>query len=324
MRDVRFCLLGLILALGVSGIFPASAAAQAWPQRIVRFILPLGPGSGVDIGARLFADRLSMRWGQPVVVENRPGGDGLVAIGAFAAAHDDHVLLVSPTSAFTAHPYEHDTLPYKASDLVPIVRISNTVITLAIPASLKVKTLSEFAATVRAQPGRFNWAGVTGALDFVIEGWLKRSGLVMARVPYRNPVEAANDLSEGRVQFYQSAFAIVQPQLQAGKLTLLAVTNGARAPIAPDIPTVAEAGFPELAVDGLVGIFGPPGMPAAIRERILADVRAVSTDPIIADRLNATGQLVNVGDAAEFSAAIAAQRAQVAAVAKDLGIAAAR
>src|SRR5436309_3592779 len=188
---------GLLAPLMLSA--PA-ALGQSWPQRTVKFLLPLGPGSGVDIGARLLADRLSARWGQPVVVENRPGGDGIVAIGAFVAAHDDHVLLAAPTSSFTAHPYLHDTLPYKVSDLVPIVRISNTLIAIAVTASLPVNSFAELVAMARAQPGKLNWAGATGALDFSFAGFLKRAGLSMSRVPYRNLVEAANDLGEGRVQ----------------------------------------------------------------------------------------------------------------------------
>src|SRR3984957_9264205 len=107
---------GFALAAGVL----ATSADTAWPSRPVKFILTLGPGSGSDIEARLFADRLGQRWGQPVVVENRPGGDGVIALGVFAKAHDDHVLLVSPTSSFTAHPFLYDNLPYKPADLNPI------------------------------------------------------------------------------------------------------------------------------------------------------------------------------------------------------------
>ena len=95
--------------------------------------MTLGPGSGTDIGARLLADRLTKKWGQPVVVENRPGGDGIVAISAFVSAHDDHVLLFAPTSSFTAHPYLHDNLPYKPGDLAPIARVSNTIIGISVP-----------------------------------------------------------------------------------------------------------------------------------------------------------------------------------------------
>jgi tripartite-type tricarboxylate transporter receptor subunit TctC len=216
MRRARpsLLILGLLAPLLLSG--PA-ALAQSWPQRTVKFLLPLGPGSGVDIGARLLADRLSARWGQPVVVENRPGGDGIVAIGAFVSAHDDHLLLVTPTSSFTAHPYLHDNLPYNPSDLLPIARVSNTLITIAAPTSLEAGSLHQLVALVRAQPGKLNWAGVTGALDFLFAGFLQRNGLAMTKVPYRNPVEAANDLAEGRVQMYMAALAIVRLQLQSGK-----------------------------------------------------------------------------------------------------------
>jgi tripartite-type tricarboxylate transporter receptor subunit TctC len=298
----------------------APSAAQTWPQRTVKLVLPLGPGSGVDIGSRLFADRLSAKWGQPVVVENRPGGDGIVAISSFVNAHDDHVLLSSPTSSFTAHPYLHDNLPYKPSDLLPIARVSNTIITISVPSTLPVSSLKELVAMVRAQPGKFNWAGVTGALDFLFAVWLKSEGLDAPKVPYRNPVEAANDLAEGRVQIYEGAYAIVRPQVEAGKIKPIAVVNTVRTPAAPQIPTVAEAGFPALTIDGLVGLFGPPDMPKALRERIAADVKAVSVDPVIKDRLNTTGQVLNVGGPAEFAASIDDQRAKLAEAAKELGI----
>jgi tripartite-type tricarboxylate transporter receptor subunit TctC len=322
MRDRLRCLLLLaaVLALVVPATpAPAQAQAQAWPQRPVRFLVTLGPGSGIDIGTRLLADRLSTRWGQPVVVENRPGGDGLVAISAMIAAHDDHVLLASPTSSFTAHPFVYKNVPYKPEDLQPIARVSNTIIAMAVPADLPVKSLADLVALARAQPGKLNWAGTTGAIDFLVAGFLRKAGLDMSKVPYRNQVEAANDLAAGRIQLNETAYAIVRPQLQAGKIKLLAVTNSVRAPVLPDVPTVTEAGFPDLALDGLVGFFGPPEMPLALRERIAADVKEVGADPAISTRLNDTGQLPNFGGPAEFHAAIELQRARVAAAAKEIG-----
>src|SRR6201986_3839035 len=137
---------------------PKAPAAADWPTRPVRLILTLGAGSGTDIGARLLADRLTQRWGQPVIVDNRPGGDGLVAINAFVTAHDDHVLLFAPSSSFTAHPFLHDNLPYKPSDLVPITRVSNTLIAISIPVAMTVASLGELVALARAQPGRLDWA----------------------------------------------------------------------------------------------------------------------------------------------------------------------
>ena len=306
-------LIGLLLA--------ATNAARAadWPTRPVKFIVTLGAGSGADIGARLFADRLSRRWGQPVVVENRPGADGLLAINAFVAAHDDHVLLFSPSSSFTAHPYLHANLPYQPTDLVPIAQVSNTVVTIAVPADMKVNSLKELVALARAEPGKLNWAGVTGALDFMFAGWLNSEGLKISKVPYRNPIDAAKDLGEARVQVYEASLAIVQPELTAGKIKLLAVTNTARAPAVPAIPTVQEAGYPALTLDGLVGLFGPPGMPLDLRTRIAEDFRAVA-DKTIADRLTATGQILNIGGSNEFATSIDGQRQKIAAFAAALGI----
>jgi tripartite-type tricarboxylate transporter receptor subunit TctC len=312
--------LGVAAILVVAALLPAASAAPDWPTRTVKFILTLGPGSGSDIEARLFADRLSKRWGQPVVVENRPGGDGIVAINAFVSAHDDYQLLFAPTSSFTAHPFLHDHLPYQPSDLVPIARISNTIIAISVPASLGVNSLDQLVALARSAPGKLNWAGVTGALDFMFAGWLKQEGLDISKVAYKNPVDAANDLAEGRVQVYESALAIVRPQLQSGKIKLLAVTNTVRAPTEPDLPTVKEAGYPALTLDGLVGLFGPPDMPLDLRRRITADVAAVA-DATIKDRLAATGQILNVGGPEEFATSIDGQRAAVAAFAKTLGIA---
>ena len=183
----------LILAAG------PSLAQQQWPQRPVKFIVSLGPGSGIDIGSRLLADRLTKRWGQPVVIENKPGGDSLIAISAVVSANDDHVLLASPSSSFTAHPHQYKTLPYKPSDIPPVARISNTIIVIAVPASLEVKSLAYFVALARAKPGALNWSGTTGAIDFLFAGFLKNAGLNMSKVPYRNPVEAINDLATGRI-----------------------------------------------------------------------------------------------------------------------------
>jgi tripartite-type tricarboxylate transporter receptor subunit TctC len=292
---------------------------QSWPQRTVKLIVTLGAGSGVDIGARLLADRLSRRWGQPVVVENRPGGDGIVAIGAFVGANDDHVLLATPSGSFTAHPFIYKNLPYKSADIVPIARISNTIVVVAVPASLAVKSVAELVAMARAQPGSLNWAGTTASNEFLFSAFLKNAGLAMSKVPYRNLVEAANDLAIGRIQINMTAFAIVRPQLEAGKVKLLAVTNTARAAVIPDVPTVAEAGYPDLALDGLVGFFGPPSMPARIREAIAADVRD-AMDPVVEERLSLTGQIPNFGGPAAFAADIEQQRARLAVAAKTLGI----
>jgi tripartite-type tricarboxylate transporter receptor subunit TctC len=286
----------------------------------VRFIIPLGPGSGVDITARVLADRLSAKWGQPVVVENRPGGDAFIAIMAVVAAHDDHVLLFAPASTFTAHPLLHDKLPYDIKDLVPITRVTNTLIALGVPTELGVADVKELVAKIKAAPGKLNYASVTGANDLMFEAFLKTEKLEMAKVPYKNPVAAINDLSEGRIQAFVGAYAIMRPRVLAGKVKVIALTNLEHAAALPDIKTGKEQGYKSLEFDGLVGLLGPRDMPLAVRDRIAADVRAQLEDPQVTAKLSATGQVVNPGTPAEFTAALADQRATVTAIGKVLGI----
>lgn len=322
MKDIGRAAASLLLSACLSAFACAASPSQAepWPQRPVKFILPLGPGAGVDVTARLVADRLAKRWDQPVVVENRPGGDGMVAITAFIGAHDNHTLLFSPAGSFTAHPYLHEKLPYDPRELAPIARVTNTLVAFGVPESLKVATLTDLIAMARAQPGKLNWASATGTNEFLFAGFLKTAGLSMQRVPYRDTVQALNDLAEGRIDMYVAALAIMLPQVRAGKVKILAITNRMRAATMPDVPTAREAGYPELAFEGLVGLFGPRDVPNDVRERIAADVRVVVADPDIVARLTAAGQAVNPGSSAEFEAEMKEQHAQVAAVGQALGI----
>ena len=305
----------VLLALSLHSV------AQNWPQRPVKFILPLGPGAGADIGARLFADQLARRWGQPVVVENRPGGDGIIAINAVIAARDDHTLLWGPPSTFVGHPYTLDKLPYDPAELVPVARVTNTVVTIAVPASLNIGSLKEFMALARAQPGKLNFASVTTVTDIIFAGYFKSAGLDVQKISYKDIATALNDLVEGRIQMYGAAYAIVRAQAQAGRIKLLAVTNRARVP-GLDLPTVAEAGFPELNFDGLVGLIAArsSGISDAARERIAADVRAVAADPVVSERLIATAQVNSPGTGAELAASIDEQAANLAATARILGL----
>ena len=318
---VRLLLLAAIAVLGdVRSL--TSAPAQIYPARTVRFIVPFGAASGTDITARLFADRLAARWGKPVLVENRPGGDGLVAIAAFAAANDDHTLLFAPVGTFTVHPYEHEKLPYDVErDLLPIASVSTIILAVSTSVVLKVDSLGELVDLARAQPGKLNAAAANGNADFLLFGFFKSTGLQVAKVPYRDILQAPNDLAEGRIQVLMTSFAVVQPQMQTGKVKVLAVTSRKRAPTAPEVPTVKEAGYPALELESLVGLFGPRGMPSELRERIAAILGEVAAaDPVIATRLAVTGQIVNVRGPAEFAAAIEQQRAKLAEIAKILGI----
>jgi len=303
-----------LIAAVVLAAFAIPSLAQSWPQRPVKFILPLGPGAGADIGARLFADQLARRWGQPVVVENRPGGDGIIAINAVIAARDDHTLLWGPSSTFVGHPYTLDKLPYDPAELVPVARVTNTVVTIAVPASLNVGSLKELMALARAQPGKLNFASVTTVTDIIFAGYFKSAGLDVQKISYKDTVTALNDLVEGRIHMYGAAYAIVRAQAQSGRIKLLAVTNRGRVR-GLDLPTVAEAGFPELNFDGLVGLIAArsSGISDAARERIAAD-------PVVSERLVATAQVNSPGTGAELAASIDEQAANLAATAKILGL----
>jgi tripartite-type tricarboxylate transporter receptor subunit TctC len=310
------------IALGAACLALAlPSAAQTWPHKPVKFVLSLGPGSGADIGARLYADRLTKLWGQPAIVENRPGGDGVIAINAVIQAKDDHTLLWGPTANFVGHPYSLERLPYDPKELVPVARVSGTVVTLGVPASMNIGSLKALFDTAKQKPGWLNWTTAVTMTDLILEGFLKTQGIDAAHVRYKQPAEAVNDLISERIQLYSSAYAIVRPQAQAGRVRLLAVQARNRVP-GLDLPTVAELGFPGLNFEGLVGIIAArsSGLSGAARDRIAADVKAVSADPLVAERLAATAQLNIPGTAAEFAASIDEQVAQLAASAKLLGI----
>jgi tripartite-type tricarboxylate transporter receptor subunit TctC len=317
------CIANLLLALALALVLvatPAPLFAQSWPQRAVRVIVPLGAGSATDIAGRLYADRLSKRWGQPVIIENRPGGDMMTAAGVFAAAHNDHTLLLSPATPITVNPLTHEKLPYDPADLIPISVATEVYVGIAMPASLKANSLGEFVALARSQPGKLNWAATPGSTYLTFAAFQKSANLPIANVPYRDIVQAQNDLAEERIHLMMCAIAIVQPQIIAGKLKLLAVANAERAAMAADIPTVREAGYPDLQLQSAVGFFGSPAMSRELRERISADIRAVAVDSEIARRLLATGQVLRTSTPDEFAALIEDQRAHFAEQARTIGL----
>jgi tripartite-type tricarboxylate transporter receptor subunit TctC len=243
---------------------------------------------------------------------------------AFTSANDEHTLLLVPASTFTA--YAHEKLPYDAErDLLPITNVTTIVIALSAPASLNVKTLGEFIALTRAKPDTLNVAAAAGNSDLILSAFIKTHGLPVARVPYRDIQQAPSDLAEARIHLLMSSYATMLPLVQAGTLRVLAVTSRKRVGIAADIPTVAEAGYPYLGLDSLIGMYGPRGMSMALRESIAADVRTVvEADPAIAGRLAVSGQVVDLRGPHEFAAGIKEIRDQLAAIAQTLGIKAAQ
>jgi tripartite-type tricarboxylate transporter receptor subunit TctC len=298
----------------------AQTSAQNWPQRPVKFIIPFGPGAGADIGARLIQEKLSARWGKPVVIDNRPGGDSIIAIQAMLSANDDHTFLWGPSGNFVVHPYLYQKLSYNPDDLLPIASFSTTVLSVGVPASLGVSDLADFVKRARAEAGKLNSAAVPGITELAFDYFAAKAGLTFTKVPYRDIVQAVNDLAEGRLQVYSSSYAIQRPQRQAGRIKVLAQMGRKRAPSLPDIPTATEAGFPAMEMEGLVGLFGSPAVSAELREKIGADIVAVADDKDIDAKLNATAQTPTRGGAKEFTEIMARQRAHIADIAKALDL----
>jgi tripartite-type tricarboxylate transporter receptor subunit TctC len=309
-------------ALIVSAIvcWSSICVAADWPQRTVRLIAPIPAGSASDFSARLFADRLSQRWGQSVIVENRPGADGTMGVSAFLNTDDDHTLLYAISAVVTVHPITHQKLTYDSvRELVPISPASDVILAIAASAKNSIRSLGALVETARAQPGKLNWSSSPGLPPFVVGGFLKNSKLDIAFISYRELSPALQDLGEGRIDVLVHALSVIMPQVQSGRARLLAVASDDRAPLAPDAPTVTEAGFPELRMDGLVGFYGRRGMSDTLRDRIASDVRAVANDPDLRQRLAGAGQTARPGTAAEFAALLEEHRRRLASLAKTIG-----
>jgi tripartite-type tricarboxylate transporter receptor subunit TctC len=322
MRTVQRSACALAVAfLGALALLSAAAPAssQPWPQRTVRVIVPLPAGIAIDLLARLFAERLSELWHHPVVVENRPGADGIPAVTEFVRARDDHTLLFSFAGIITINPVTNDKLPYEPGhDLVPLVSVADNFVGIAVTETLKVKSLDDFVQLARLQPGKLNWAATPGIPLYAFAALQNSAGINIVQVPYRDFQSALQDVAEGRIQAVATGVSFLLPRMQAGKTRLLMVFSDRRSPQAPAIPTAKEAGHPELTFRSVAGFYGWRNMPAELKERVAADVRSIASDPSIAERVANIGSMLRTGTPDEFAAAIEEQRAKIAEIARTM------
>jgi len=310
------------LALAIHAISATASLAQQWPTRPVRFVLPFGPGSGADTAARLITDKLQQKWGQPVIIDGKPGGDGLLSLGTVVSAKDDHTLFFGPSSIFVVQRYVHDNMTFDPeTDLAPIAGVAKVQIAIAVPTSLGISTLAEFVALARAKPSQTSYAVAPGFSEFVFDGFVKENGLGIAKVPYRDITKSPIDLAENRIQLSMQSYAAMRSYAQTGKIKYIAINDRVRSPIAPDIPNVVESGFPSLLASPVLGLLGPRDMPIDLRRRIAADVVAALDDKTIRERLALTAQPATPLDVDGYTAALQEQYAQVAHIASVLGIA---
>ena len=306
----------VVVCFGSFAIAPSPSLAEVWPERGVKIITSFPAGTGGDLSARLYAERLTLRWGKPVIVENKPGADGILAVTAAIGIRDNHTLLYTNGGPVTTNAFNHDNLPYPVRDLIPISSGADVSIAVSIPASLKIDSLAGFIALARARPGKLNWGATPGALDYVVPSFLKRAGLELTHVSYREIAPALQDLAEGRIHLYVSALASQLGMVSGGSIKVIAITNRERSPLVAQAQTTAEAGFPDLSLEGFLGFFGPQGMSKDLADRIGADIRAVGADPAIGARLASGGLIARTNTAAEFGEIIEHERAKVAAIAR--------
>lgn len=277
LREIICALAGVAICLG------GSAQAQDYPNRAIRLVTPYPPGGGSDITARLVAETLKRTLGWSVVVENRAGAAGSIGTANVAQSKPDgYTLLWTSVDNYALLPSLRADLPYKVEDLTFIARLAENGSTLAVNASeVPAKTLPEFVNFLKAHPNEifYGTGGVGSANHFTMELFEQEAGVKMTRVVYQGVAPATTDLLAGRVQIIALTPTAVLPHLQSGKLRLLAITQSARNPLLPDLPTIAELGYPAATVSVWYAMSGPKGLPEAIRKTLEKAMAGVAADP---------------------------------------------
>jgi tripartite-type tricarboxylate transporter receptor subunit TctC len=309
-------ILAFFVALTLIDILVSSARADPafsdWPSRTVRIIVPFPTGSINDLAARAYAERLSRRWIRPVVVENKPGAEAIVGGTALGASGDDHTLLYSTASMLTVNPLLQAGLRYDPTrDMVPIAPGASDILVIAVARDVPAQSLKGLIELARGKPGRLVWSAGPSLPHFIFAATLRRHQLDMMQMPYRDEAAVRSSFGEARLHVLAHSLHTVADAVNAGTARILAVTSPHREAALPDVPTVAEAGFPEMEIEGLCGLFGWREMPPELRDRIAADMRAVSADPVLQLRFEANGQRATAGTPAEFAAAIGRQRIRI-------------
>ncbi len=295
-----------------------------WPNQPVRMILPYAPGGPTDVIARLVCDTLSQRLPQRVVVENRTGAGGNIGASAVAKARPDGATFLFTNTGHAVNRALYARLDYDpAKDLAPVTIVAEGPMVLLVPNSSPAKTLAEFVERVRAKPGEYSYGstGTGGALQLVSLLFAKAAGLRMEEVPYRGSAPAAQDLVAGRVEMLYDAGVTGFPLATSGQARALAVSSAQRSAVMPDVPTVAEAGFPEATFSVWQGVLAPSGTPAPILERLQQEIAAVLAEGALRARLTELGaERIVVNTPAEARAYVDAEMARWERVLREAGV----
>jgi tripartite-type tricarboxylate transporter receptor subunit TctC len=292
-------LMALGAGLALAPVASGSAFAQAWPKRAVRVIVPYAPGGSTDVVTRITAEWLSRTWGQQAVVENKPGAGTNLAAALVAGSDPDGYVMLTGTSALATTRLLYRSLPYALSDLAPVAMICSFPLLLLVPTSSPAKTVPEFIAFAKKNKGHVTYAspGVGTAPHLAGEMLKQMAGIEMTHVPYRGDAPALTDTIAGRVDLQIGGPAMLE-QVRSGQVRALAFASGKRSPLEPELPTVAEAGFPDFDATGFFAFFVPAKTPRAIIEKINADTVAVVHDAEVKAKFERIG-MVAVGSTPE-------------------------
>lgn len=270
-----------------------SALAQSWPDKPIRIIVPYTPGGASDITARLLAERMSTRFGQPVTVDNRAGASGIIGTEAVAKAAPDGHTLVFVASSHVVNQALFPNLSYDPiKSFAPISQTANVQLVMVVPTSLGVNTVAEFVALAKSRPGALSYAssGNGSNPQFFAEMFKQAAGLDLTHVPYKGSTAAHADLLAGRTHLMFDALAAVTPHVKSGRLKLLAVAGPSRSGLLPDVPTVAEAGrLPGYGATSWGALLAPAGTPRAAIERLHQETVSILNSPEVKERLGALG-----------------------------------
>lgn len=311
-------LLACTLLCSAAGWNCAVAQAQAWPSRPLRIIVPFPPGNAGDVAARALADRLALRLGQPVVVDNRAGAQGAIGVEAVAKAPPDgYTLLVTSLSPLAITPAINKSLPYDTlRDLAPVSQLGWTGMILVAPASFPGNSVQDVIAFVRANPGKASYASLgSGTLSMLtMEIFKQAAGIDILHVPYKGSAQALTDVIGGQIPFMFDGMTSSYGQVKAGKLKALAISTRKRSSFAPELPTLMESGIPNakgLNVEGWTGMLAPAGTPKTVIDRLNAEVNNIISQAEFRTRVGAQSMDVYPpGSAAEFGEFLKAELAK--------------
>jgi tripartite-type tricarboxylate transporter receptor subunit TctC len=299
--NLAFSLFPFAFCLGMT-----AACAQSFPVKPVRMVIPIGPGSSMDITGRVLAQRMNESWSQPVIADNRPGAGGNIGADVVAKAQPDgYTVLFCSSSLAIAHS-AYRKLPYDAlRDLVPVTQISSRGNVLVVHPSLPVDSVKALIAYARARPGQlsFGSGGGNGSSDHMVgELFNLLAGVRITHVPYKSGPQAVTDLLNGQIQTYFGGIPVNLPMIRAGKVKPLGVSLATRSPALPDVPTMIEAGVPGYEVNVWYGLFAPRATSKDVVAKIAADVTRQLKSPDFQERLTALGVDAAGGTPAEFKA----------------------